>query len=286
MMQPLGYLAPRDRSELIARLAEHGHDSRLLAGGTDVIAELRVALHKHPPRYLIDVKRVPGFRDLRFDPERGLSIGPAVTCADLLESTIIRERFQALTLAAGNLGSPQLRNRATAIGNICTASPCADVATALLALGAEVEIESHRGVRTVPLREFFLHVKKTVLARDELVTRVVVPARMAGARAAMEKLKRVKGHDLALVSVVLVEHQGELRGAIASCAPTPVAMPVLDAGSPVEAVVEAARSVIHPIDDLRASAEYRSFMVGVYVERLLGRLIGPGGSAAVAKERA
>lgn len=268
-MQPFSYLAPRSRAELVSVLAEHGSDARLMAGGTDVVAELR--LSRMVPGRVVDVKRVPEFQDLRYAPDEGLSIGPAVNCARLIADEAVRTHYPVLALAAGKLGSPQLRNRATAVGNICTASPCADIAAALLALEARVEIESTRGVHTVPLRDFFVHVKKTVLRPDEVVTRVVVPAAMAGAVGGMEKLKRIKGHDLALASVVLVKHDGKINVAVGSCAPTPVTTSI-DADANVEAVQAAVGAVIRPIDDLRASAEYRRFMVGVYIERLMTHL--------------
>lgn len=267
MLDPFSYVAPRAKAELLARLADGAGQVRLLAGGTDVLPDLR--LSRRYPRVMLDLKRVTELRELRFDTKEGLRIGAAVTCADLLASAEVRELFPVLALAAGHVGSPQLRNRATAVGNICTASPCADVASALLAHGAQVEIESKGGARSVSLADFFVGPKKTALAPDELVTRVVVPSAMAGARGGMQKLKRIKGHDLALASVVLVEHRDELRLAIGSCAPTPVPVPVVKASASKDEVLAAARSVLRPIDDLRASAEYRSFMVAVFIERLL-----------------
>lgn len=270
MLHPFSYLAPRKKSELIRVLRDEGGQARLLAGGTDLLAELRFA--NTAPRWILDIKKIPEFDDIRFDEKEGLSIGPKVTCAGLLENPLVREKYPLLVTAAGKLGSPQLRNRATPIGNLCTASPCADMAAAFLAMGAAVEIESSRGVRKVNVEEFFVGVKKTVLERDEVILRVIVPAEMAYANGGMEKLKRIKGHDLALASVVLVKHNGLLRVSIGSCAPTPVVLPKLPVDAPPELVVEKAGEVICPIDDVRASAEYRTFMVGVFIERLMNRV--------------
>ncbi len=270
MFHPFSYVAPRTKSELLGILRDDGDRSRLLAGGTDVLAELRFA--REAPKLVIDIKKVRDFQGIRLVEGEGLSIGPRATCTDVLESPVVRQRYPLLAIAAGKLGSPQLRNRATPIGNLCTASPCADMAAAFLALGAWVELESAQGVRRVPVDSFFVGVKQTVVEPDEVVTRVVVPADMEGAAGDMEKLKRIRGHDLALASVALVKHGGKLRVAIGSCAPTPVVLPELPIETPVEEVVAEAHKVIKPIDDVRASAEYRTFMVGVFIERLMARI--------------
>ena len=267
MLYPFAYVAPATKGELLRALDAEGGQARLLAGGTDLLVGLRQG-HSVPKRVL-DLKRAAGFPRICFDPQEGLRIGPAVTCAELLESAVVREHYPVLATAAAHLGSPQLRNRATVAGNLCTASPCADMATALLAHGAAVAIESHRGTRVLPLAELFVGVKKTALEPDELLGAIIVPAAQAGARGGMEKLKRVKGHDLALCSVALVCKAGRLRVAVGACAPTPVVTAELPASSAVEDVVAAARAVIRPIDDLRASAAYREFMVGTFVERLM-----------------
>lgn len=267
MLHPFAYTAPRSKAELLRILDAEREDARLLAGGTDLVVEIRAG--RVAPRRVVDVKKVEGLGRLSFDAREGLSIGATVTCAEILADATVRERFPVLCGAAAKLGSPQLRNRATAAGNVCTASPCADLGTALLAFDAAVEIESLKGRRTVPLREFYLGVKRTVLGRDELVTGLTVPAALAGATGGMEKLKRIKGHDLALASVVLVRKNGSLRVAVGSCAPTPVVTPVLPSTASADEVVAAARKVVSPIDDLRASAAYRAFMVETFVRRLV-----------------
>lgn len=270
MLHPFSYVAPRDKAELLRLLEREGSEIRLLAGGTDLLVELRLA--KTPPNCLVDTKKLAELAGIHWNDAEGLSIGARVSCRELLASELVRDRFPLLIDAAGRLGSPQLRNRATVVGNLCTASPCADMGTALLALGAHVELESHRGVRRLPLREFFVGVKKTAIAPDELVTRAIVAPHVAFAKGGMEKLKRIQGHDLALASVAVARTATELRIAIGACAPTPVALPVLAADASVESVAKAAQEAISPIDDVRASADYRRFMVGVYVKRLLGRL--------------
>jgi carbon-monoxide dehydrogenase medium subunit len=170
----------------------------------------------------------------------------------------------ALTIA-----SHQLRNRATVIGNIAHASPGADMAPGLLCLGARVQIASQRGRREVPLKDFFTGVKRTVLSHDEIVEAITVPPGTAGSRGSYRKLKRIDGHDLALVGVAVTSKDGAVRVGIGSAAPTPLLIEGLTDADPADAVVAAAREAIRPISDLRCSKEYREYMIEVFVRRLL-----------------
>ena len=270
MLHSFSYAAPSDRKALLALLKKEGSRARLLAGGTDILVDIRYG--KAKPALLIDLKKVEDLRKISFDAKEGLSIGAAVTCADLIANPVIKGKFALIADAASRIGSPQLRNRATIAGNLCTASPCADLGCAMLALGASIEIESVSGKRVVELAKFFTGVKATVLKPEELVTRLIVPAAMAGAVSGMEKLKRIKGHDLALASVAMVIKGDLLRIAVGSCAPTPVVLPDLSAKAPLPKVLEALKKTIDPITDVRASKEYREAMAQAFVERLLGRL--------------
>jgi CO/xanthine dehydrogenase FAD-binding subunit len=259
------YLAPATRAELLGILAEHGDGSKLLAGGTDLLVNIRAGIAR--PRRVVNVKKVPGFAELWLG-EAGLTIRPAVTINDLLRSAVVRERFPLLASCAHDLASYQLRNRATVVGNVVNASPCSDMAPALLCLGARAVISSRKGQRVVPFQEFFRGVKQTVLRADEILEEIVVPAESAGARGAYRKLKRIQGHDLGIVGVAVLKHAGALRLGISSCAPTPLLVDGLREGDPADAAVEAARRAIRPISDLRCSKEYRAHMVEVFVRRL------------------
>ena len=203
------------------------------------------------------------------DQSDGLVIGPAVTVNELVGEAIVAEQYPLLVDCARTLGSHQLRNRATVVGNITHASPGADMAPGLLCLGARVLVGSRRGTREVAIRDFFTGVKRTVLRRDEVVEAIVVPRDMAGARGSYRKLKRIDGHDLALVGVALARKDGQVRLGVASAAPTPVLIEGLTDDDAPDAVVAAVRGAIHPISDLRCSEQYRAHMVEVYVRRLL-----------------
>jgi carbon-monoxide dehydrogenase medium subunit len=276
MLHHFVYEAPRDRAELLARLAEYGARAKILAGGTDLLPGIRGGQAK--PELVLDVKRIPGYGGVAWDPAVGLSFGPATTVNDLLRDARVRGEYPLLAACAHDLASYQIRNRATVIGNVVNASPCSDMAPGLLCLDAKAVIVSAAGERTVAFRDFFTGVKRTVLKADELLERIVVPAASAGVRGDYRKLKRINGHDLGIVGVAVARtggrREGELRVAVSSAAPTPVLVAGLDAAAAArpggaDAVVAAVLAAINPISDVRCTREYRLFMVETFVRRLL-----------------
>ena len=266
MTQVFKYRAPVSRADLLGLLAEH-EAVRVMAGGTDLLVDIRNGFGH--PEMVVNLKNVDGYTDISWSDSEGLAIGAAVTINDVLRSERIRELYPLLIACAHDLASYQIRNRATVVGNVVNASPCSDMAPALLCLGARAVIASRRGDRVVPFSEFFRGVKRTVLAADEVLERIVVPVETSGARGGYRKLKRIKGHDLGIVGVALMKKDGLLRLGISSCAPTPVLVDGLSESDPVETVVAAARDAVHPISDLRCSAEYRAHMVEVFVRQLM-----------------
>jgi CO/xanthine dehydrogenase FAD-binding subunit len=267
MTQTFKYQAPGSRAELLGLLADHGEAAKVLAGGTDLLVNIRSGLAR--PKLVVNIKKIGGFAGISWSETDGLTIRPAVTINDLLRDARVRQLFPLLAACAHDLASYQIRNRATVVGNVVNASPCSDMAPALLCLGARALIASRRGERTVPFREFFRGVKQTVLAPDEILEAILVPAASASARGSYRKLKRINGHDVGIVGVALSKKDGALRLGVSSCAPTPVLVDGLGEGDPAEAVVAAVRAAISPISDLRCSKEYREYMVEVFVRRLL-----------------
>jgi len=270
MLQEFSYLSPSTSDELYAILREKAGAGRLFAGGTDLLVDIRGG--KASPACLIDLKKIEKYHILSYSDMEGLSIGTAVTCRELITSTVTRAHYPLLAEVAEHLGSPQLRNRATIVGNICTASPSADMAPMLLCLEASVEMASKEGLRRVPLREFFTGVKKTSCAAHEVVERIIVPPHLADAKGGYEKLKRIKGHDLALANVALIKKGDIVKVAIGACSVTPVLLKDFSSGTSAADIVNEAERSIKPIDDIRASREYRLFMVKTYVERLMTAL--------------
>ncbi len=276
MLQEFKYFAPPDIEDLLDLLKKHGKKARLLAGGTDIIADIRVRIAK--PDFMIDTKKIEVLKLITYKKSQGLFIGSAVTCIELIKNNIIKKYYPMLVSAAAHIGSPQLRNRATIVGNVCTASPCADMPPSLLALDASVEIRSCDKIRMIKLSDFFTGVKRTALTEGEMVFGLHIPPGMENAKGGYEKLKRIKGHDLAVASVAVSEINGDLRVAVGSCARTPVLLPVFKSTTSLKKIKETAEECISPIDDVRASKDYRLFMVIEYIERLVKRVRAKGDS--------
>ncbi|MEI6386071.1 MAG: FAD binding domain-containing protein [Spirochaetota bacterium] len=266
MLHEFEYARPAGKAELLELLARHGKAAKILAGGTDLLVNIRSGVSK--PAIVIDIKKVRDLPVIAWNPKVGLAIGPAATINELLAHPAVRGHYTLLAGCGQDLASYQVRNRATVIGNVVNASPCSDMAPALLCLGARAIVSSRRGEREVPFSEFFTGVKKTVLLDDEILESIVVPASSADARGSYHKLKRINGHDLGIVGVALMKKDGTVALGISSAAPTPVLVEGLHENDPVDKAVAAARAATNPISDLRCSKEYREFMIEVFVRRL------------------
>lgn len=280
------YERPESVARAAALLAEAPGRARVLAGGTDLMIALRSG--SAAPELVVDIKRVPGLGDITWTPEGDLVLGACVRVERIAEEARIREALPALAEGAGAIGSLQIRSRATVGGNLANASPCMDTAPPLLVLGARLRAAGARGEREIALSEFFRGVKQTALATDELVTAVVVPRQATALRSAFDKIKRVHGHDLALVNAAAAYDPAArtLRAAIGSCGTTPVLTPPLtgvDAGADADAagrrLADLALAHVCPIDDVRASAEYRRDMTALLCRRLVARLLDRTGRA-------
>lgn len=271
------YVKVRTVDEACRHLAEG--EATVLAGGTDLLVEIRNGLRS--PRLLVDCKSVETLDQLDVRQDE-VTVGASVPLNLLIERKDVREAVPALSSAAASIGTYQLRNRATLIGNICNASPAADSAPVLLVLRAEVHICGASGSRTLPLRDFFVGVKKTALRDDELVTAITMhrPARL---RTAFRKQQRIRGHDLAVVNVAGAydPEERQLRLAVGSCAPTPLLLEPIpaDRSNPRDAAVqavEAAMRAVSPISDVRASADHRRAILPVLIRRTVEDLLGGG----------
>jgi len=281
-MGDLRYERPGTVAEATALLAAGGAAARVLAGGTDLVLALRGGL---PCDVLVDVKRIPELGRIAWTPAGGLEIGACVPVQDVAEDERVRRVFPALAEGAEAIGSLQIRCRATVAGNLSNASPCMDTAPPLLVLDGRLRIAGPKGVREAPLADFFLGVRRTALAADELITAVVLPPPAAGLASGFDKIKRSGGHDLAVVNAAAAwdPAAGTLRVAIGSCAVKPVAIPALegvrpgaDADATGARLAERALAHVQPIDDVRGSAEYRREMAAALCRRLARRLLGAG----------
>ncbi|MGI9646868.1 MAG: FAD binding domain-containing protein [Ilumatobacteraceae bacterium] len=277
------YVAPGSLDDVLAFLADDSTTSRLVAGGTDLLVELDRGEHAGTD-VLVDLGRIPGLADISLDHDV-LRIGALVTHNQVVASDLCRTRALPLAQACHEVGSPQLRNRATVVGNVVTASPANDTISALLALGASVEVESVAGRRVVPLTDFITGFRATDLAPGELVTGLTVPALADDQIGIWVKLglRRAQAISVVHLAAVLTMDEGRVadaRLALGSVAPTVLLVPdIADVlvGRPLdgEAIDDAAAAAMRaatPIDDVRSTAEYRAEMVGTMTRRALATL--------------
>ncbi len=167
------YFEPATLAEAVALLGRCNGKASLLAGGTDLLVEIKEHLRR--PDYVINIKQIPGMEALGYDAKRGLRFGALVTSRAIELSPVVQEKYPGLAQAVRDLGSIQVRNRATVVGNICRASPSADTLPPLIADGASARIYGPGGERVVLLEEFFTGPGQTVLKPDELVTEITIP---------------------------------------------------------------------------------------------------------------
>jgi carbon-monoxide dehydrogenase medium subunit len=235
------------------------------------------------PKYVVDLKKISPLRVIREESDGSLRIGALVTMRELETSTLIRNRYPFLAQSAAEVGSVQIRNRATVGGNVANATPSADVAPALLVLDAEARISGLHGERSVPLAEFFVGPSKTVMMQSELLTEIVIPA-THGVRGEYIKFSPREMMDLAYVgvAVALVFESNDktcsrARIALGAVSPTPIrarkAEAILHNRVLTEELAELAgneaATECSPISDVRSSAEYRREMVRVNTKRAL-----------------
>lgn len=276
-MRRFDYHEPRSLGEASELLTSLGEDTYLFAGGTDLLVEIRERLR--PVRNLINIKHIPGLSEARFDLD-GLHFGALVTVGQLERMAEVSRYYPNLLAGLRALGSIQLRNRATVVGNICRASPSADTIPPLVADGAEIETWHPGGERRLPLADFFAGPGKTVLTPGEIAVAVHVPRPAPSSGRAYIKHGRRKAMELATVGVaVSLETEGDrctaVRIALGAVGPrvlrAPAAEEILrDSRLDAETISSAAKSAMQectPISNVRSSAAYRREMVGVLTRR-------------------
>ncbi len=277
------YVSPKTLEEAIRFLAENGKDAVLMAGGTDLIPNLK-RREIPAPAYVVDLKGIPNLDKISYDPGQGLHIGALATIRSINQFDAVRDLYPALAQAASSMASLQVRNRGTFVGNICSAVPSADSAPPLLALEAIVHVRGPNGERKVPLGRFFSGPRKTVLEPDEIVTALSLPKTTM--RNVYLKLSPRHSMDLAIVGVAAAantdqEKPYDIRIALGAVAPTPMraarAEEVLRNRPLSQALIEeaahAASMECRPVDDYRASSQYRRDMVFVLTRRALEAVI-------------
>ncbi len=278
------YILTDNINEVTDILAREGGNARIVAGATDLILEIERGVRRGIET-LIDVTRIPRLNEIRLDKNGVVHLGPLVTHNDCVASDIIRRSALPLAQACWEVGSPQIRNRGTIAGNLITASPANDTITPLMALGARVELRSAKGVRTVPLSEFYTGVRRTVMQPDEMLVDIQFAAMNAHQKGIYLKNALRQAQAISVVNLAMVlEFSGEKISAasitLGSVAPTIVHAQKAEAflinkGLTEVTIEECARLVgedAKPISDVRGSSNYRQYLVGVIAKRGLSRI--------------
>jgi len=276
------YVRPESPQEVARLLLKSDGQAKLFMGGTDVLVRMRDGFIC--PQVLIDVKHLPGMREVKFTKRNGLVIGAAVDMNALARHPAVVEHYPVLAEALHSVASYQLRTRATMGGNLCNASPAADTAPAALVLEANMVLHGRRGEYQVPITEFFLGPGKAAIKPGSFLVHIEIPPAPKGAVGRYLKLGRNALGDLAIVGVAVLAYPDRksksgyrFRIALASVAPTPIRVPNAEtilADSPItpdviEAAAHAAMDTATPIDDVRSSATYRKAMVKNLTKRVV-----------------
>ena len=292
----MSYLRPTSlESALLARQS----GSQMLAGGTDVYPANAQAHGWGAPRLayadetsILDISAVDELKGVR-RVGNAIEIGALVTWHDAIQADL-PAWFDCVRLAAREVGGPQIQNRGTIVGNLCNASPAADGVPPLLALDAKLRAQSVRGSREIALSKFVIGNRQTTLADDELVTAIIIPHIPASAQSTFLKLgaRRYLVISIAMVAVVVDVEDGyivDCRIAVGACSAVAQRMRELEQrilGAPLDQAVGIVRASdvaeLQPLDDIRASAQYRREAALELLRRALATLVQAGGHADAA----
>jgi carbon-monoxide dehydrogenase medium subunit len=272
------YEAPSSLDQAVALLAAEPGDARVLAGGTDLLVQLRTDLIE--PVLVVDIKRIPETRRIT-EEGGGFRIGAAVTGAELKEHPRLKAVWPGVVEAANLIGSTQIQGRATLGGNLCNGSPAADSVPALIAAGAIAMVAGPDGRREVPVEEVMQGPRRLALAKGEIVVSFLLPPKSARTADAYLRFIPRTEMDIAVAGcgVCLTLDAGgtctAARVALGAVAPRPLLVPEaaraligtkLDAAA-LDRLDAAARAACQPIDDKRGTRDYRIKVAGVLARR-------------------
>lgn len=280
-MRDFEYEAPASVAEAVRVLSQHNGSARPLAGGTDLIDQIRTG--RHQPQVVVDIKKIPELGVLEKSAS-GLRLGAAVPCYCIYGDAGICEAYAALADSARIIGGIQIQSRASVGGNLCNSGPAADSTPSLIALGAVAVIAGPQGRREVPVENFCTGPGKNVLTPGEFLVELKFPSRPAHSGSHYRRFIPRNEMDIAVVGVaasVVLDDKGETfvsaRIALGAVGPTPLFAKdasALLAGKSVSdetiaKAADAARAIASPIDDMRGTKEFRVHITGVLTRRVL-----------------
>lgn len=275
------YFLAKTLDEALSFLEENGDRTRIIAGGTDLLVLLRDG--KAEADYLLDITRIPGLGYIK-DEANLIKVGTLATHNDVAISPIIREKATVLAEASSQVGSPQVRNMGTVVGNVANASPAADATTALVALDAEVIAASKSGQRTVKVSDLLVGPGQTKLSRKELITELRFQGVTAEQGSAFLKLSQRRALAIGVVNTAVLVTLGkgkkrfeDARIGVGAVAPTPMRarraekklIGQIVSEETIKQACQEAASEVTPIDDIRGSVDYRCQMTRVLVGRAI-----------------
>ena len=278
-MKWFDYAAPRSVSEAVGLLTAHPN-ARLLAGGTDLLVQLRAG--RKETDCVVDIKRIPELNAIDYDSQRGLTLGAAVPCYRIYGDATVTRNYPALAEVAALIGGTQIQGRASIGGNLCNAAPSADSIPLLIAMGARCRIAGTKGTRDIAVEDFCTAPGRTVLQAGELLVSLHFPPPKPHSGARYLRFIPRNEMDIAVAGagVEVVLENGTFRSAriaLASVAPTPLF--VREAGealagkavneASIAAATAATRNAAQPITDMRGTAEYRRHLCAVLTRRAL-----------------
>jgi len=280
-MRRFEYFAPQSLDEALSLLKERGNGVKLLAGGTDLLVQMKEA-GLHPPA-VVSLHALSELRGIDVDAGGGLRIGAGTDMAAIEAHPVVRERYTALADGASIVGSVQTRNMATIGGNVCNAAPSADTTPPLEVFDAVAQIVGPGGTRELPVAELFAGPGKTTLAPDEIVLSFRLPASPAHTGSVYQRHTPRKIMDIAVVGVgirLTLADGGAIADAricLGAVAPTVIrateAEQALAGQSPGDELLARAaalaQAAARPISDVRGSAEFRRYLVGAMTKRCL-----------------
>jgi len=285
-LEPFEFVTPKSIDEAVKLLASNGDNARMIAGGTDILVQMRAG--RRTPSLVVDVKEIPELNALSYDASAGLTLGAAVPCYRIYQDQAVATAYPGLIDCAWLIGGIQIQGRASIGGNVCNAAPSGDSIPAVIALNGVCNVAGPNGTREILAEEFCIAPGQNALQAGEMLVSISFPAPVPNSGANYQRFIPRNEMDIAVVGVgtsVVLDASGQnfvsARISLASVAPTPVfAKEAGDslAGKAVseEAIQQAselAMAAAKPISDMRGTIRQRIHLVGVFTRRTLNNAI-------------